>query len=115
LDRAQRLDRCARKPLPILLFDDELFPTRARQLVELRALVVFRNVPLRLDPPALLESVQSGIQRSFLDLKSVPRNLCDALTDSVTMESAKRKSFEDQHIQRPLKQAGFRFGQWVTS
>src|ERR1051325_12216219 len=55
LDRAQRLDRCARMALPILLFDDELFPTRARQLVELRALIVFRHVPLRLDPPAPLE------------------------------------------------------------
>jgi hypothetical protein len=33
------------------------------------------------------------------------------LTDSVTMESAKRKSFEDQHVQRPLQQAAFSFGQ----
>ena len=30
------------------------------------------------------------------------------------MESAKRKSFEDQHVQRPLKQAGFRFRQWAN-
>jgi hypothetical protein len=27
------------------------------------------------------------------------------------MQRAKREGFQDQHIQRPLKQTGFRFGQ----
>src|ERR1041385_8581711 len=101
--RPQSLHGRARESLPVLLLDDQLFLTSARQLVELRTLIVCRYVPLRFDPSTPLEPVQSWIQRSFLDLQLVAGDLGNALTDAVAVQRTREQCLQNQHVEGSLK------------
>src|SRR5687768_5205024 len=64
---AQRLADRARVPLPRRGLGAELLTPRAAQLVVLGPAVVLRVAPLTGEPAFLLEAVQGGVQRPFLD------------------------------------------------
>jgi len=60
---------------PGALFGFQLLLAGTRELVKFGASVVFRSSPVRLDPAATLQSVQSRIQRALLNFQNVARDL----------------------------------------
>src|SRR4029079_16145429 len=58
-----------RQPPPVRRLRLELLPPDARQRVELRLAFVLGLLPLRADPPFLLELVQCRIERALRDLQ----------------------------------------------
>src|SRR5262245_11422578 len=82
----------------------ELLPSFSRQLVVLRAAVVVREIPLRLDPTAPLEAVQRRIQRSLIDLQRVFRDLLDPLGDRPSVLRIESYGVVGQEVERPLRQ-----------
>src|SRR4029078_12516606 len=71
-----------RAPRPIFGLDLELFPTGARELVELRASRILRLTPLAVEPARPLEALQRGEQRSGIHLEDAARYLLDPPRDS---------------------------------
>jgi hypothetical protein len=74
------------------------------ELVELRAAVVLREPPVALDEPALLEPVQRGVERAFLDAERVVGGLGDPAADGVAVARALRERLEHEHVERALEQ-----------
>src|SRR5688572_4656462 len=75
-----------------------------RQAVILRSLVGLAHVPLRFQPPALLQAVQCGIEGPCFNLEQVIGLRADRLSDAVPMLRAPLESPQDQHVERALEQ-----------
>src|SRR2546430_17527272 len=82
------------EPLPVGLFSLQIFAPRRRQRIKLRPAIVVRLAPLGLDPSALLEAMEGGIQRSLIHLEHFLRHLVDALGDAPPVHGFKRKGLE---------------------
>src|SRR5262249_45060863 len=101
--RLPNLDDGQGQPVPAVLLDRELAPPGARQRVKLRPPAGVGLAPLALDPAALLDAIERGVERPLLDDEHVPRRLLDALDDAVTVELAQAERLQDEHVQRPLE------------
>lgn len=84
----------------------ELIATRAGQRVELRFAAGVRLVPLRREPPFVLEPMERGIKRPLRNLQQGARRRGDALRDRVTVKRFERESFQDEQVERALQQIG---------
>src|SRR5262249_27527295 len=88
---------------------DSLFPTRSlvaqllsaggRQRIELRASIVVRRPPLRLQEATVLQTVQRRVERALLHGKMPVRDLADAQENSVAVLRAERDGFENQEVE----------------
>src|SRR5438105_11365201 len=93
-----------RQALPILRFGLKAFATGARELVVLCAAIVVGRAPRGTDPSAALEPVQCRVQRALWDLKRCARDLVDALGNPPTVHRLERERFENQEVERALRQ-----------
>src|SRR5690348_16771611 len=89
---------------PAILFAQQLGLARGRQLVVLRALVRFADSPLGLQPAALHQAVEGGVERTGFDLEEVVRLRADRQTDSVSVPRPPLQGAEDQHVEGALEQ-----------
>src|ERR1017187_953739 len=95
------------EPVPIRRFGLELLASQTRQRIEFCFAAGFGFAPLGLQPSALFEAVEGGIERPLLHLQDVARDLLDALRDAVPMRRFERHDFQDQHVEGALQQVGF--------
>src|SRR5947209_2801144 len=95
-----------RQAAPVGGFLLEMPAAGPRERVELRAAVVLARLPLRGDPPLLLQLVQRRIQRPVADLENVARDLFQALADRPPVQRFERDDFQDQQVQGALDEIG---------
>src|SRR5512132_1254010 len=101
--------------LPLSGLDVELSSAGGGELVVLGAAVVFGRPPAGGKPAGCLETVERGEERSGPDIEGAARDLLDAAGDAKPVQLAESKRFEDQEVERPLKQIGLRGGHRVLS
>src|SRR5262245_1400164 len=77
-------------------------PPASGQLVVLRAPVVVRRAPRRLDPPAALQSMKRRIQGALADIQGCGRDLMEALRDCPPVSRLERQRFQNQEIECAL-------------
>src|SRR5262249_33924060 len=90
------------KALPERGFLVELLPSRARQLIPLRAASLIGNAPSGADPPLMFEALERGIQRALLHEQDVVGELADARRDRPAVHRLERERLEDEEGQRAL-------------
>src|SRR6266581_2854150 len=88
---------------PAGFFPFELFAPEPRQLIKLRAAIVLRSSPARLDPAAAFQAMESGIERALLNEKNLTGNLVDTFGNRPAVLRFQGKRPEDQQIQRALR------------
>ena len=71
--------------------------------VELRATIVLGEPPLRLDPSALIETMQRRIQRPFADDEHFAGELLNPPRDRVPVRRPPRERLEHEQIERSLQ------------
>src|SRR5688572_2430603 len=76
----------------------------ARELVVLGAPILLAHPPLRIDPRLLLESVEGGIQRPFLDAQCFAAELLDPAANAVAMHRSPAQSLEDHDLECAVQQ-----------
>src|SRR5262245_32570823 len=89
---------------PAVLLSDQLGPADGRETVELRLLIRLAHPPLGLEPPALHESVQGGVERAGLDLEQLLGLPADGLADPVAVPGPPLEGPKDQHVQGALEE-----------
>src|SRR5262249_39244267 len=99
-DAADRVDELR----PPILFARELRLARLRQLVVLRALIGFAEVPRRLEPSAIFETVERRVQGAGLDLEEAVGLRPDGLADAVAVLGTPLQGPEDEHVEGALEQ-----------
>jgi hypothetical protein len=100
---------CADEFFPPACLTGELFSTGGSEAVETGLAIVFRRAPIRADPAAILEPVQSRVQRSMLDLEDFMRAMLDDVSDGVAVGGAEKERLQDEQIEGPLQQVGFKW------
>ena len=80
----------------------QVFHAVRSQRIEFGAAIVFRLSPFGLNPPLLLEAMQSGIKRALIDLQHLLGHLTDALRDPPAVHGLQSKRLEDQQVQGAL-------------
>src|SRR5207302_4811035 len=93
-----------RQAVPILRLDLKPFAAGARELVVLCAAIVVGRTPRGTDPSAALEPMQCRVERALWNLKRVARDLVDALGNPPAVHRLERERFENQEIERALRQ-----------
>ena len=78
--------------------------SRRRELIVSREAVVLRRLPVRRDPPALLEAVQGRIEGPLLNLEHVFRLALDGLGYGVAVSRPRSQRPQDQQVERALQQ-----------
>jgi hypothetical protein len=67
-----------RDALPVLCFFGDLFASDAAERIKLGAAIGFRNSPLGVDPAALPQAQQSGVDGALVEGDGVTAHLLDA-------------------------------------
>src|SRR5438105_15895140 len=67
------------------------FPPGSRQLVEFRAAVVLRRVPVSLQQSLAHQSKQRGVERALFDQQRSVGNLFDAQQNAVAVERSEER------------------------
>ena len=98
---------------PAVAFAQELRLAGRGQPVVLRLLVGFAGPPLRLQPAALLETMQGRIERAGLDLEQIVGLGADGLADAVAVLRAPLQDSEDEHVERALQQLEPAIFRWL--
>src|SRR6185436_12999707 len=96
----------ARQPRPRGLFMRKALLAGFRQAVKPRPTIVFRRAPIGGDPTLFLETLQSGVERSLLDLKDFFRELPDPLRDRPAVQRLERDGLQDQQVDGALNEIG---------
>src|SRR5690242_14911350 len=94
--------RCERRPRR--RFFSELLTSARRDPVVLSLPVVLGETPARFHEAALLEAVQGGIERAFLDAQRIVGHVLQPPRDAVTVRRSPRNGLEDEHIKRALQE-----------
>lgn len=87
-----------REPVPAIKFTLELFPTRARQCIDLRRAPKIGILPLGAKPALLFESMERRVQRTLADRENVAGKHLNALRDSPAMKRVRRNGLKYQEI-----------------
>src|SRR5215469_5443884 len=88
---------------PLRTFPAQLFLSRSCELVVLRPLLILRNLPFRLDPLLLFQSVQGRIERSRVHLQNLAGAVADGHANSIAMLRPPLQRLQDQEIQSSLQ------------
>jgi len=104
---AEDQSNSAGEPLPIEHFGLQLFPALAGKGVKLGFATRVCLPPIGVEPAAVFEAVQSGVEGTLLELKEIFGDLLNALGDRVAVNGAQSHDLEDEHAQRAFEQ--FRF------
>jgi hypothetical protein len=68
-------------------------------LIELGSTIVVRDSPLRLEPAAVLETVERGVQSPFIEDERLTRRVEDPSRDVVAVTSAEYEGLEDEYVE----------------
>src|SRR5438128_8510705 len=90
--------------LPARPLGQQLRAAGPRQPVLARPLLLLRDLPLRRDPPLLLEAVERGIERSGVDLQYLAGAGADRLRDPVAVARPPLQRPQDEEAERALQQ-----------
>src|SRR5688500_14899056 len=82
----------------------ELGAAASGEAVVLGAPVVLREPPLGLDPAALLQAVEGGVEGALLDAEGVVGRLADPARDGVAVARAPAEGLEDEDVERALEE-----------
>ena len=93
-----------REPFPGSELSIELFPSLARQRVELRRTANPGILPFRCDPSLMFQTMKSWIERALADREDVSGQKLDLFGDTPAMRGFAREQLEDQQIEGPLQQ-----------
>ena len=66
--------------------------------------VVLGGPPFGLDVAVQQQSLQGGVQRALADLEHIPRDILQALRDSVAVQRIALEDPKDQHLERARQQ-----------
>ncbi len=94
---------------PPVLLARQLSLAGRRQPVVLGPLVRLADVPLGLEPSALLEAVERGVERTGFDLEQAVGLRADRLADAVAVLRAPLQGPEDEHVEGALEELQARF------
>ena len=89
---------------PPIALAGELRFSRGCEPVVLRALIRLAHAPFGLEPSALLEPVQRGIERAGLDLEQVVGLRADRLADAVSVLRSPDEGPKDEHVEGALEE-----------
>ena len=89
---AQHLEHRLGVRRPARRLGAELRSAPRRELVVLRLAVVLRESPFRLDPAAILESMQRDVECAILDVQRLVRRLADPRRDGVAVSRRRRRA-----------------------
>src|SRR5215212_4791691 len=84
-------------------FVSERAPSGGGEPVVLGAPAVLGGVPLRDDPPALLEPDQRRVDGALAYLERVPGKLLDAVGETPPMHGRERERLEDEQVEGSLQ------------
>src|SRR5688500_18654817 len=101
---AEHLPHGLHEPAPGRRLGAKLTPALDGQTVELRASIVRRELPLGLDPAALLQAMERWVKRTFADLEDLARQLLDPPRDGVAVGRSPAQRLEDEQVERALQQ-----------
>src|SRR6266568_1526291 len=79
---------------------------RRRQVVVPRNAIVLGGAPVGGHPPALLVSMEGGIERPLPDPEALPRQLLHPVGNPPPMHRRQGKRLENQQVQRALHDGG---------
>src|SRR5262249_10033841 len=99
-DAADGLDELG----PPVLLAQELRLSGCRQAVVLGSLLRLADVPLGLQPAALLEAMKRGVERAGLDLQEVFGSRSNGLADAVAVLAAPLEGAQDEHVEGALEE-----------
>ncbi len=77
----------------------ELFSARRSNPVNPHFPVVRGDAPCGIHPTLAEKPLQSGIERTFLNLEQIIGGVADLLSDSVTMQAAAAENVEHHHFE----------------
>src|SRR5580700_10193903 len=95
-----------RETAPVGGFFFELRAAKLGERVKLGATVILCGLPLRSDPPLLLEFVQRWVQGAVTHLEDVPRDLFKAEADGVAVEGFEGQNLQEEKVESALNQVG---------
>src|SRR5439155_21259588 len=95
LGRAQNPSDGRGQAPPLIGLRRQLPPAFLAECVKPRAAVVVRASPLGVDPSAVLETLQGGIERSVIDEQRVVRLLPDGAGDALSVLRAEDERAQD--------------------
>ena len=98
---------CLGQSLPVRFLGNQLFAAAGRQPIELGLAAVVGFAPVSLQPSALFQAMQGGIERALLHLEYILRYLTNALCDSVAVYGAEGNNLKDEHVERALQKVRF--------
>ena len=89
---------------PARFFAQQLFLALRREAVELGALVGLTDAPLGLQPAALHQAMQGGIEGAGFDFQEIVGLCPDRLADAVAVLRPPLQRAQDEHVERALQQ-----------
>jgi hypothetical protein len=93
--------------IPLVHFFAECFPSVRGERVVARAAIVHGGLPGALDPAAMLEALQRGIERSLIDVESSAGDLLNAESDSPAVHWLEGEGLEDEEVDAAAECVGF--------
>src|SRR5215207_5657491 len=90
--------------VPAARLDREMLATKRGERVEPRATIIVGYSPRTLDPLALLQSLERGIEGPVVDEERVSRSCLDCDGDAVAVVRPKGQDAEDEQIERSLEE-----------
>ena|SRR5438309_4873692 len=88
----------ARQPFPVGGLALQRPAARVRERIELGTSAVFRNLPLRFDPPFLFELVECRVKAPIANLEDFSRNLFQPLADCPSVPRFQRNNFKKKEV-----------------
>jgi hypothetical protein len=104
ISRVQDQSHGARERSPFRLFTGELFPPEMRELVIPGALAFVGQLPRGCYPSLRFKPMETGIQRTGLDLEHLFRGPLNVFGDSVAVRGSRKQRAEDEEVERALQQ-----------
>src|ERR1700730_10287367 len=93
-----------REPLPASQFPIELFPSLARQRVELRCAAEAGILPFRCDPSLMFQTMKGWIEGALADGEDLAGEQLDLFGDAPAVRGFTREQLENQQIEGSLQQ-----------
>jgi hypothetical protein len=88
-------------PVELDAFGGEMFTSGRCQRVVAGAAIVFGGSPPGTDPAVEKESLESGIERAFADLKNLFGDVPQALCDAIAVHRPQREDAQKEEVEGP--------------
>lgn len=113
LRRLEGLEHGLGEPGEFSDFGFQLSSAFGSELVEAGPPIVFGDTPIRLDPGAVFEPIQGGVERAFFDLERFAGAFLDPAHDTVSMQRLASEGAEDEKVEGTAEE--FERARWHVS